>query len=97
MERHVPFQVQLTAEQHRRIRRLAGARGASMGSIIRESIATYLAGIPVEEDPAFGVAGLIVDDGPEPHGDVAREHDAYLADALDGEASGRSAGPREPA
>lgn len=54
-----------------------------MGSILRESVADYLTGVPVDEDPAFGIIGLIDDDGPTPHGDPATQHDAYLADALD--------------
>lgn len=81
----VPFQVQLERAQHRRLKRLAEARGVSMGSILRESVADYLAGAPIEEDPAFGIVGLIADDGPTPHGDPATHHDAYLADALEAE------------
>jgi hypothetical protein len=65
-----------------------------MGSILRESVADYLANAPVEEDPAFGIIGLIVDDGPTPHGDPATAHDAYLADALDAEGA---RGRRQPA
>lgn len=82
----VPFQVQLTRAQHRRLKRLAESRGVSMGSILRESVADYLTGVPVEEDPAFGIIGLIDDDGPTPHGDPAAEHDTYLAEALAAEA-----------
>ena len=80
-----PFQVQLERAQHRRLKRLADSRGVSMGSILRESVAEYLASAPIEEDPAFGIVGLIDDDGPMPHGDPARHHDAYLADALEAE------------
>ncbi len=85
MSESVPFQVQLTRAQHRRLKRLAESRGVSMGSILRESVADYLTGVPVEEDPAFGIIGLIDDDGPTPHGDPAVEHDSYLADALEAE------------
>ena len=81
----VPFQVQLERAQHRRLKRLAEARGVSMGSILRESVAEYLASAPIEEDPAFGIVGLIDDDGPMRHGDPATHHDAYLADALEAE------------
>lgn len=56
-----------------------------MGSILRESVAHYLASAPIEDDPAFGIVGLIDDDGPMPHGDPAIHHDAYLADALEAE------------
>lgn len=98
MSRHVPFQVQLTGAQHRRLKELAAARGASMGSIVRESVAEYLAGLPAEEDPAFGIIGLIDDPESQPHGDPAVHHDAYLADDLAEELGpGNLAGaPREP-
>lgn len=86
MREIIPFQVQLERAQHRRLKRLAEARGVSMGSILRESVAEYLASAPVEDDPAFGIVGLIDDDGPTPHGDPAVRHDDYLADALDAEA-----------
>lgn len=85
MSENVPFQVQLTRGQHRRLKRLAESRGVSMGSILRASVAGYLANAPDEQDPALGIIGLIDDDGPTPHGDPAAEHDAYLADALEAE------------
>ncbi len=81
----VPFQVQLERAQHRRLKRLAESRGVSMGSVLRESVAEYLASAPIEEDPAFGIVGLIDDVGPMPHGDPAEHHDAYLADGLEAE------------
>jgi hypothetical protein len=87
MRENVPFQVQLTRGQHRRLKRLAESRGVSMGSILRESVADYLANARDAPDPAFGIIGLIDDDGPTPHGDPAAEHDAYLADALEAESS----------
>ncbi|MEK6719731.1 MAG: hypothetical protein AABZ33_03555 [Chloroflexota bacterium] len=85
MSDFVPFQVQLTRAQHRRLKALAAARGDSMGSMVRESVTDYLASIPAEEDPAFGVIGLIDDSLPEPHGDPAVHHDAYLAMTLEQE------------
>ena len=94
MSDSVPFQVQLTRGQHRRLKRLAESRGVSMGSILRESVADYLTSTPVEEDPAFGIIGLINDDGPTPHGDPAVEHDAYLADALEAEGGVAQGAPR---
>jgi hypothetical protein len=71
----------LDAEQHHRLRRAAEARGESIGSIVRESVARYLAGISPEDDPLFGLIGGADDTGARPHGDVASEHDRYLADA----------------
>lgn len=85
MTEHVAFQVQLTSGQHRRLKELAATRGASMGSLIRESVTEYLNDLPVEDDPAFGIIGLIDDDGGKPHGSVAVHHDEYLADALEAE------------
>lgn len=82
---HVPFQVQLTREQHRRLKRLASARGTSMGSLIRESVADYLSELASADDPALGIIGLIDDRESRPFGSVATEHDAYLADAASAE------------
>lgn len=87
MSEYVPFQVQLTRAQHRRLKELAAVRGASMGSIVRESVTDYLTGVPAEEDRAFGVIGLIDDSLPEPHGDPAVHHDAYLANTLEEKSS----------
>ena len=92
MEDLVPFQVQLERRQHARLKSLAESHGRSMGSMIRESVATYLADQPVEEDPAYGIIGILgEDDGPRPYGDVGENHDAYLADIY--EAEGRKPGP----
>ena len=56
-----------------------------MGSLVRESVTEYLRDLPVEDDPAFGIIGLIDDAGERPHGSVAVRHDEYLADALEDE------------
>jgi ribbon-helix-helix CopG family protein len=77
----------LDSDQHRRLQRLSQARGQSMGSLIRESVSTYLAGTPPEEDSLAGIVGLFDDTGPRPYGDVGEAHDAYLADAVAAEAS----------
>ena len=81
MEDLVPFQVQLERRQHARLKALAETQGRSMGSMIRESVATYLADQPLEDDPALGILGLFADEGSRPLGDVAEQHDAYLAEA----------------
>lgn len=87
MTEHVAFQVQLTLGQHRRLKELAATRGSSMGSLIRESVTEYLNDLPIEDDPAFGIIGLIDDQGDKPHGSVAIHHDDYLADALEAESA----------
>ncbi len=65
--------------QHRQLRGLAAQRGASIGSLIRESVAEYLAGVSIEDDPMLGLIGLAEDRSPKAHGDVGPEHDAYIA------------------
>lgn len=85
MESKVPFQVMLERDQHHRLGRVAAQRGVSIGALIRESVAEYLAGVGVEEDPLLGLIGLAEDHTPGPHGDAAEYHDAYLADAIHGE------------
>ncbi len=49
-----------------------------MASLVRESVATYLADAFREDDPVAGIVGLFEDRGPRPDGDVGEEHDAYL-------------------
>jgi len=51
-----------------------------MGSLVRESVAEYLSGIPVDEDPLRGIVGMFEDRGPRPLGDVGEAHDRYLAE-----------------
>jgi predicted transcriptional regulator len=80
MARSKPFQVNLEPEQHRRLQALSRRRGRSMGSLVRESVAEYLVGVPAEEDPLADVIGMFEDRGPRPHGDVGEQHDAYLTD-----------------
>lgn len=92
---YIPFQVQLTRMQHRRLKEVAAERGASMGSIVRESVADYLTGLPVEDDPAFGIVGLVDDTGPDTQGDPATEHDAYLAIGLETEAAAEAPASRD--
>jgi len=81
-------QVQLTEEQHRRLKRWADRLGISMAEAVRRCVELGLAGerVDVPRDlvvrEALAVAGAFEDrDGA---GDVAREHDAYLAEAYDG-------------
>jgi hypothetical protein len=82
MERRVPFQVMLDPEQHHQLRSAAERRGQSIGSLVRESVARYLADVAVEDDPLLGIIGLGEDAGPRPHGDVATQHDSYLTDIV---------------
>ena len=72
----------LEPDQHRRLQALSARRGESMASLVRESVARYLTDADSRDDPLTGIIGLFEDGGPRPHGPVAVEHDAYLADAI---------------
>jgi hypothetical protein len=85
MEDPTPFQVTLERRQHRQLKWLAEKRGRSMGSLVRESVEAYLAALPAEDDPAYGIIGLIDDHSPKPYGSVAIHHDDYIAEALESE------------
>ncbi len=78
MPKKYPLQVYLDAEQMQAIKNAARAKDASMADIVRESIARYLADIPVSEDPAMGIVGM----GSSGRRDLARNHDRYLISAL---------------
>lgn len=71
-----PIQVYLEPEHERALRRLATERGLSMGEIIRRCLDRYLtAEMPLEDDPALRIVGL----GESTRGDLAENHDRYLA------------------
>ncbi|MEM7800549.1 MAG: CopG family transcriptional regulator [Chloroflexota bacterium] len=74
-----PLQVYLDQDQLEALRYQADQKGKSMGHLIRESIALYLAQIPVEEDPAMGIVGL----GASKDGDLSVNHDQHLIDAFE--------------
>ena len=72
-----PLQIYLDTDEDETLRYLARKRGKSMGALIRESVARYLAAeIPVEEDPALGIIGL----GRSGITDLSENHDKYLAE-----------------
>ena len=81
----VRTQIQLSEEQHRKLKRWAQQRHISMAEAVRRCVADRLA----TEDAApsraalvreaLGAAGKYRD--PQGATDVAREHDAYLANA----------------
>ena len=72
----------LDPEQHHQLGGIAERRGQSIGSLVRESVARYLADLSLEEDPLLGLIGLADDAGARPHGDVAFEHDLYITDEV---------------
>jgi hypothetical protein len=81
----VRSQIQLTEEQHRRLKRWARKLGISMAEAVRRCVTDRLAA--EETAPtraalvreALAVAGAYTD--PLGEGDVARRHDEMLADA----------------
>lgn len=80
----VRVQIQLDALQHRRVRRRAKRLGVSVAEVVRRCIDAGLRSEePVTRDDrvrrALAVCGKHAD--PEGPGDVARDHDAALADA----------------
>lgn len=83
----VRTQVQLTEQQHRKLRRWARQRGISLAEAVRRCVAERLdteAAAPSREDrvrAARAVLGKYRDAGGST--DVAEEHDRYLAEAYD--------------
>jgi hypothetical protein len=70
-----PIQIYLEQEQDRALRALAQKLGLSIAELVRRSIDHYLAELPLEEDPALSIVGL----GHSGAGDLAAEHDRYIA------------------
>jgi hypothetical protein len=81
----VRTQIQLTPEQHRRLKRWAQQRGISLAEAVRRCVADRLDAeqtAPTREmmvREALQVVGTYTD--PSGANDVAKEHDQYLADA----------------
>lgn len=80
----VRTQVQLTEEQIGSLRRLSAETGRSMANLVREGVDLYLKTRlgPSREElvrRALSIAGKYAS-GP---GDVAQNHDQYLADAFE--------------
>ncbi len=78
----VRTQVQLTDEQHKKLRALAAKRGVSLAEIVREGVDEVLKREPTQD--SWGKLWSVVGschDGSEVK-DVARNHDRYLKDAF---------------
>ena len=82
----VRTQIQLTPEQHRRLKRWAHQRGISLAEAVRRCVTEHLAeesALPSRADrvrEALAAAGKYSD--PSGDTDVAREHDTALDDAF---------------
>jgi len=70
-------QVYLEPEQHRALKREAAERGISLAELLRRIVGGYLRQERSRED-FFKIVGL----GRSGRGDVAAEHDRYLAEAI---------------
>ena len=81
----VRTQIQLTPDQHRRLKKWAQQRGISLAEAVRRCVADRLEAeqaVPTRDmmvREALQVVGAYSD--PEGATDVAREHDRYLTDA----------------
>lgn len=74
-------QVQLTAEQERRLKDLAKLRGASISALIREGVDRLLEPEAKAEDDRWARASALVGAFHGPPGDVAKDHDEWFAQA----------------
>jgi Arc/MetJ-type ribon-helix-helix transcriptional regulator len=72
----VRMQIQLTEEQHERLRRLSAETGKSLSALIRDAIDRLPDGAALNErwERAWSVVGKYRGDG----ADMAEEHDRYL-------------------
>jgi len=79
----VRTQIQLTEGQARALKNLAAAEGRSMADIIRESVEALLTGRGVRDrDKVKQRALAVVGSFRSGLGDLAAEHDRYLAEDL---------------
>lgn len=76
------IQVQLTAEQERRLKELAKLRGASISALIREGVDRLLEPEAKAEAERWARASAVLGSVRGPGSDVAKDHDAWFADAI---------------
>lgn len=74
--KNTPIKVYLRQEQLGPLRTLAQKRGVSLSEIIRQGVDCLLAETLIEDDPLWSIVGL----GSSDVGDLAVEHDRYLAE-----------------
>jgi hypothetical protein len=70
----ISLQIYLEPEQDELIRRLSKSKGVSRAAIVRTCVAKFWDTLPLEDDPAWGLAGL----GAFGKSDISRNHDGYL-------------------
>jgi hypothetical protein len=76
----VRVQAQLTEEQHQQLRRLSNERGTSVAALLREGADRMLAESQRPADAAWQRAWRAVGSVHGGAGNVAEEHDRYLAE-----------------
>ncbi len=81
----VRTQIQLSAQQLRRLRTRARQRGLSLAAMVRQLVDRGLAGESADRARLYERAGRAVGRFRDRRGarDLAREHDRYLDEALD--------------
>lgn len=72
--------IQLTEEQHAALRRLAAARSTSMAALVREGVDGVLAEPDRQRWRRGQAIDALVELGARGPGDLARDHDRYLAE-----------------
>ena len=70
----IPIQIYLDPDQFNMIELLSKARKTSKAATIRNCIAKYLEGLPLEDYPALNIMNL----GASGKKDIADRHDDYL-------------------
>ena len=71
-----PLQIYLRQAQVEALRAIASRRKVSLAELVRQAVDRLLTEIPLEEDPLWAIVGL----GNSGAGDLAAEHDHYLAE-----------------
>jgi len=78
-------QVQLTDEQLQRLRELAERQGRTVAEVIRESVDTYIARAQRDDEELKARAIAIGGRFRSGVGDIAENHDEYLAQTIESE------------
>jgi hypothetical protein len=71
-----PFQIYLRPDQLDKLRHIAERRGVSIAALVRQGVDQIIVTLPVEDDPLLDIVGL----GDSGLGDLAENHDVYLAE-----------------
>jgi len=80
-----PFQIYLRQDQLNALRLTSQKRGVSVAELVRQGVDQLLVSLPVEDDPLLDIVGL----GDSGLGDLAENHDQYLADQAAAPGSGK--------